>query len=259
MRMGTAFRCGFLYAAAGLLAAPRVEAFSFSVEPSRIEVSVPAGKQRGKSVRVQNKSEKPVHLKTYVLDVVFLPDGTSDFPEPGSTPWSCATWLRVVPEELDLPPGGMQDVRVSLAAPADSRGGYYAMIFFETGPSYVESGLGINFRIGAFTQATIPNTEVYQAKLADLAVESSAEVRVGLFNEGNVLFRPKGKLKIVDASQKRVRQVDFNPQRVGVLPNTLRIFRTRLEPLPPGSYRVKAELDYGTKYLLVGERAFDVK
>lgn len=235
-----------------------VHAFSFSVEPSRIELSIPPGKQRGKSVRINNRSEKPIHIRTYTQDVIFLPDGTSDFPDPGSTAWSAAKWVKVVPAEFDLPPGGMQEARVTVQLPEQASGGYYAMVFFETLPSYAEKGLGINFRIGALTQVTVPDTEAYQAKLANLTVPSPSSAIVELFNEGNVLIRPKGKIKLLDAREKRVAQLEFNPQRLGVLPTSLRQFSVELPALPPGTYRLRAEIDYGTRYLLIGEQTFSV-
>ena len=246
-----------LFAAFWLGAAPRADAFSFGVEPSRIELAVPAGKPRGRTVRVANRSDQPVHIRTYVTDVAFLPDGTSDFPEAGSTPWSCASWIRVVPQELDLAPGEGQDVRVSVAAPPESRGGHYAMVFFETLPSYAEPGLNVNFRIGAFTQVTITGTDTYAASLADLTAAPS-DIVVGVRNDGNALFRPRGRVKVFDARQAKVAQRDFNPERLGVLPGTVRAFHAPLDPLPAGGYHVKVEIDYGTKYLLVGEREFTI-
>ncbi len=234
--------------------------FGFSVEPSRIELSVPAGRQRGKTIRINNaRSDAPVHLKAYVRDVVLLPDGTNDFPPAGSTERSCATWIRLVPEELDIGPEKTGEVRVSAVVPDDATGGYYAMVFFESGPSYTEKGVGVNFRIGALTEVVVPETQRYDARLAGLTVETPERVTVGIFNDGNVLVRPTGKLKIFNARGKRVAQVAFNAQRLGVLPNSLRTFETTLEPLAKGSYRLKAEIDYGSRYLLVGERPFVIE
>ena len=235
-------------------------AFSFSVEPSRVELSVPAGKQRGKSVAINNShSDAPLHLKVYAQDIIFLPDGTNNFQPAGTTDWSCAKWIRTVPGEIDIPAGEVQDVRVSVTAPADARGGYYAMLFFESAPSYTESGLGVNFRIGALTQVTIPGTEAYQAKLANISVAGVSDLQLEIFNESNVLIRPKGAIKVFNAGGKKVAQHDFNLHGVGVLPRTLRQFHVDLGSLAAGAYRLKAEIDYGAPYLLVGERSFEIK
>ena len=237
----------------------RAHAFSFNVEPSRIELFIPAGKQRGKSVTINNsRADAAVHIKVYAQDIVFLQDGTNNFLSPGATAWSCAKWIRVVPDEIDIPAGQAQDVRVSVTTPEGAAGGYYAMLFFESAPSYAEQGMGVNFRIGALTQVTIPGTETYQAKLADVSVAEKA-LRIEIFNEGNVLARPKGKIKLFDAQGKKVAQYDFNQQGVGVLPKTLRQFHTDLGTLAAGSYRLKAEIDYGAPYLLVGERSVEIK
>lgn len=245
----------------GLCAAGNAWAFSFSIEPSRIELSIPANKQRGRTVTINNsRSQTPLHIRVYAQDIVFLPDGTNEYAKPGSTAWSCAKWIRVIPEELDIPAGKIQDVRVSIAVPEGARGGYYAMLFFESGPSYTnQQGLAINFRIGALTQATVPGTEAFQARLAELSIDASGAVRADLFNDGNVLVRPKGKIKLLNQAGKRVAQYEFNPERLGVLPQSLRTFWTHVDPLPPGAYRLKAEIDYGSRNLLVGERPLDVR
>jgi hypothetical protein len=84
---------------------------------------------------------------------------------------------------------------------------------------------------------------------------------VSIFNEGNILIRPKGRIKILDArGKKKLKQIDFNQRELGVLPKTLRKFYVELkEPLASGKYVLKAEIDYGTKYLLVGELPIDIE
>ena len=232
-----------------------VTAFDFSIEPARVELAVPAGKRRGKTVVINNsKSDHATHLTVYVRDVLYLPDGTHDFPPPGSTEWSCASWLQATPTELDVPAGQMGEVRISALAPADAVGGHYAIVFFETAPAYEQGSIGVNFRVGALVEVLVPGTEVQAAKLANLSFLPPKMIQADVFNEGNALIRPKGKIKIFDGANQRVAQITFNPNRLGVLPKTLRTFPTTLEtPLTSGTYRVRAELDYGTKQLLVGE------
>jgi hypothetical protein len=236
-------------------------AFGFSVEPTRAELSIPAGKRRGQTLTVRNaKADEAVHLRVYARDVMYLPEGKIEFPPPGSTDWSCASWLQIVPEEVDVPPSSSRDVRVSVIAPPDAVGGRYAMVFFETGSSYATEGIGVNFRVGALIEAVIRGTEQRAAQLKDVAFEPPSEVQVSVFNDGNVLFRPSGQVKVFDAVGKRVLQAPFNPTSLGVFPRTLRKIPTKLDaPLPPGSYRLRVEVDYGVRTLLVGERPFEIR
>jgi len=229
-------------------------AFGFNVDPARIEVSIPAGKRRGKTISVSNYSDHPMHLAIYLADVATAPDGTNEFPKVGTTEWSCAGWVQTVPAELDLKPGDTRDVRVSISAPPDARGGRYGMLFFETTPSYEQPGIGVNFRIGTLIDVTVSKTVQTQARLADVALVNAKELHVTLLNEGNALVRPTGRIKIFDARNAKIAQADFNPRQLGVLPKTLRMLTQDLErPLPPGAYRLKVEIDYGARSILVGE------
>ena len=251
--------CGLAGVAMAFAAAPAVWAFGFSVDPARVHVAVAAGKRRGQTLTVRNaKPDASTHLTIYVRDVTFLPDGTHEFPPPASTEWSCANWVEVVPKELEIPAKSSKEVRVSVAVPEGATGGHYAMIFFETGPSYAEQGIGVNFRVGALVEAVIPGTERYAARLKDLAFKSPTGVLAALFNDGNLLIRPSGLIKVFDGSGKKIRQVQLNPHNLGILPKTLRTFSTELEePLPKGNYQLKAEVDYGAQTLIVGERSFE--
>ncbi len=241
-----------------LLAICISDSFALSIEPARLELSIPAGRQRGKVVTIDNSdSPDPVHLKIYMEDVVFLPDGTTDYPPAGSTEYSCSKWIKVIPEEIDVPAKRSMNVRVNVAVPEGARGGYYGMLFFETTPT-VNNGLGINFRLGGLVDVSVTGTEERKASLANITWDRPNTVEIQVFNEGNVLIRPKGKIKIFDSRNKRVALADFNPQGWGVLPKSSRVLKAQLkESLKSGQYRLRAEIDYGTKYLLGGELQFE--
>ena len=234
--------------------------FAFSIEPSRSELSVPAGGRRGKTIIVDNtRSDTNLHLKAYIQDILFLPDGTNEFLEPGSTQWSCSKWVDIVPAEIDVPARSTGQVRLSVAAPRDATGGYYAIVFFESQPLYYEKGIGVNFRVGGLLSVTIPKTEIYKAKLADIVFTQPNAIAISIFNDSNVLIRPKGRVRIFNSSNKRIMQIDFNPERLGILPMTLRKFNVGLDKaLSKGNYRLKAQIDYGARYLLMGEMEFNV-
>lgn len=253
----------FILLCLAALLAVNQAALAFSIDPSRIELVIAAGRQKGAMITIDNsQSDEPVHIKVYLQDITYLASGDYDFLPPGSTAWSCAKWITVMPEELDIPPGRKENVRLSVALPPEAHGGYYAIAFFESSPSYTTiDGLGINFRIGALVDITVKNTEERKARLTNLAFNEPQQIEVSIFNEGNLLIRPKGRIRILDAQgKKRVKQLNFNPQAQSILPDTLRKFYVELdEPLANGQYQLRAEIDYGTKYLLIGERSIEVK
>ena len=256
-------RCGLAVLGALIIfgGAREAAAFGFSVEPARAQVSVPAGKRRGQTLTVRNaKPDEAIHLTIYVRDIINLPDGTHDYPPPGSTEWSCADWIQVVPPEIEVPPNSARDVRVSVAAPADASGGHYAVVFFESGPSYAEEGISVNFRVGAIVEAVVRGTERVAAALKTVAFVEPSAIRVDVFNEGNILIRPKGLIRVLGADGQKVRQLALNPSQIGVLPRTLRSLSTPIdEPLSPGDYHVRVEVDYGAPTLLIGEHGFAVR
>ena len=259
--MSRAIRTGLCIAVACLVAAGPAWSFGFSVQPARVAVSVPAGKRRGKTLTVKNaRPSEAVHLTIYVRDVRYATDGSNEFVDPGTTPWSCAGWVQVSPSELDIPANATRDVRVSVTAPPDATGGHYAVVFFETSPSYDEGGIGVNFRIGAVVEAVVPGTQRHDMRITNAAFQPPDTVAVTLFNEGNLLIRPKGALKIFDAAGRKVHQQHFNRPAVGVLPKTERQLIQKIEaPLAPGRYRVSAEVDYGARTLIVGELPVDIR
>lgn len=236
-------------------------AYAFSMDPARIELTIAGGRQKGKAVTIDNsRSDQTLHLKVYVTDVIFLPDGTNDFPPAGSTERSCAGWVKIIPEEIDIPAGKTQSVRVNVSVPQGAAGGYYGIVFFESASTSVEGGLNINFRVGGLLDVTVANTEVRQAKLTGISFTKPNYIDVDIFNEGNILIRPKGKIKILDSRGKKIKQLDFNPQGWGILPKSLRKFRSELkETLSSAKYRLKLEIDYGVKYLLVGELPIEIE
>ena len=133
-------------------------------------------------------------------------------------------------------------------------------MFFETSPSYQEAGIGVNFRIGAVVEAVVPGTQRYDMRMTNLTFEPAKGAHVSLFNEGNLLVRPKGALKIFDASGRKVHQQPFNRAALGVLPKSARMLTQPIDAaLAPGRYRVTAEVDYGARTLIVGELPIDIR
>ena len=211
----------------------------------------------------------PIHVKAYVNDLVYLPDGSNDFLSAGATPWSVNDWLKLSPTEFNIPAGEEVKVRYIAQIPKATQGGRYGVVFFEVSPPLNQlkgkTGAAINLRIGSIFLITVAGTERYSAELQDFVIgKPDAAGAFTLFcnvrNNGNILVRPHGTIKIIDADQAQIAELQINQEKTGVLPGTNRQFSVQYNQgkITPGKYFAQIVLDYGGDVLLGGQAAFDV-
>jgi hypothetical protein len=258
-----------LAASAAFMFVKPAEAIKLNIDPPRIEFSVKAGKTANGLVTLSNEEkDTALHIKVYLQDLIYLPDGTNDFMSPGSTPWSCAKWIKIRPVEFELLPGEKQNVRFNLFVPSDTKGGRYAIIFFEASPALVSGKRGasvdVNIRMGTIVLLTVQDTVTYKARLTNFEISDSDDkdflnIVVSVYNDGNVLIRPIGKIKVEDENGKKIDEMDFNTKGGGVLPKTGREFIVKYKkPVSGGKYNGIITIDYGGEVLIGGQSKFTV-
>ena len=253
-------------------AAQSAHAFKMNIDPPRVVISSDQGKEHSGYISVLNYHEDSlIHVKVYQRDIVYLPDGSNDFLPEGTTPWSVSDWLKVGPTEFDIPAGEEMKVRYIVNVPEDTRGGRYGVVFFEVSPPLEElegkTGAAVNIRLGSIILVTVNGTEEYLAEFKDLSVgkaerDGTFDIFCTIRNNGNVLIRPNGPVKIIDTSSKtEVAELVLNQSKSGILPDTSRQFQVTYEGarLPPGNYVVQAILDYGGEDYLGGQSDFQIK
>lgn len=259
-----------LVTAATLIFIKPAGAIKLNIDSPRIEFSTKAGKTANGLVIISNEeTDLALHMKVYVQDLIYLSDGTNDFVPPGSTPWSCAKWIKIRPIEFELSPSESQKVRFNISVPPGTEGGRYAIIFFEASPFLVPgkrgAGVDINMKMGTIVMLTVPDTIFYKAKLTNFEVSELYDdkdflrITVSVYNESNVLIRPMGKIKIEDENGKKIGEIDSNPKEGGVLPNTGREFIVKYKkPVSKGKYSAVITIDYGGEVLIGGQTKFTV-
>jgi hypothetical protein len=245
-------------------------AVSINIDPPRAEITVKPGEEKSGFIVVQNKDEVgSTHVKAYAEDVVYLPDGSNDFLPLNSTPWSLGDSIKIGPTEFDIPAGKQVMVRYVVSLPKDAKGGRYGVIFFEAGvppAEVVKIGANINLRIGTMLLVTAQNTAIFKAKIKELGVTPAEEkgkpltIACVIYNEGNVIARPSGSVKIIDAAKALVAEVPMNKEKGGVMPDTARTYYAECkELLKKGVYHAQVVLDYGGSSLLGGQTKFEIK
>lgn len=238
----------------------KAQALTFTINPSRLELTIPAGSTKAITVYADNtKSDVPLHVRVFLQDIAHLPDGTNNYLPLNSTPWSFADWITVKPIEFELPAGGYQGVRLSVSVPAEVKGGRYGVIFFEAAPPLGQKkGISAILRLGTVVSVDVDKTAVYKARLTKISTsksEEGLEIIVKLYNGGNVLFRPSGEVKIKDDKEREIARMELNPARGGVLPGASRIFKVKCgEPIQEGRYSIEAVVDYGGDVLIGGKK-----
>lgn len=246
-------------------------AVKMNIDPPRVNISVNPGEEASGYIAVFNYDEdEPIHVKAYINDLVYLPDGSNDFLPEGTTPWSVADWLKIGPTEFDIPPQEEVKVRYIAEVPEGIEGGRYGVVFFEMSPSLEKlkdkTGAAINIRLGSIFLLTVKGTEKYDAELQDLTVgkpdaNGAFEIYCTVKNNGNVLIRPNGPIKLIDSSKTEIVELILNEEKSGVLPGTSRQFSVQYDKgkITPGEYFAQIVLDYGADILLGGQTSFSVE
>src|ERR1700743_1225352 len=116
-----------------------VSAQGISVSPSRLLFSGDAGQRVTQALTVSNPSSHEVSFRVFLRDFYRDSLGEKIYLPPSSSPGSDAAWVDGLPDLIDLPAGGKQEISVHLNIPADTvmsqRGVKRCMIFLSQVPA----------------------------------------------------------------------------------------------------------------------------
>lgn len=251
-----------------ILAGVQLEAqpLEFGISPGDVElVPGPGGTASGVLV-VMNQSLRRVRFHVKVQDMYLRPGGELEILEPGSVAWSVANMVRLVPTEFDLDPKTMMPVKITVTVPGDARGGRYGAIVVSPTPVLQSGGERGTFfvivpKLAARLLVPVKGTEVVRGAITNMlaaprAGGKGADIKVVFRNSGNVHVRTSGDVTILNASGQQVGKLAL-PEAL-VLPASVREFKAFWEAnnLEPGTYTVRAVIDYGADVLVAGEVGF---
>ncbi|MBU4273894.1 MAG: hypothetical protein KJ907_08350 [Actinobacteria bacterium] len=234
--------------------------FNMTVFPAKFEIAVAPGASADFAINVRNDGAEDQNLRVYFMDYYIKPNNQFVFKEPEHYAYSCGTWLSTDTPELYAPAGKVSKKGFRVTVPGDAEpGGHYAVIFFEGQPPPGSQTLKARPRIGSLALVTVPGEIVREGEVKSVRVGSAwfwpkrkflffptttEKYRVAFYNKGNVHLTIKGKLTYSPTFGWGSGSLDLG--EITVLPKTTRYLEGVL-PKPPafGSYRVKAEVQYG--------------
>ncbi|RKY31502.1 MAG: hypothetical protein DRP68_04880 [Candidatus Omnitrophota bacterium] len=177
--------------------------FNLRIDTPKIKLKVKGGETITGSIKVENPSSEKIEVKIYLEDFLYTSpyDGAKQFFAPGTTEFSCSSWINFSPQEIVLPPFGKRRVNYSIKIPSEIEGGRYAVLFFETSLGEIEeeregANIVILGRIGTlfFLEA---KDSIKRADLENLKVEEGT-IKGDFVNRSNVVIVSRGNFYIMD-------------------------------------------------------------
>jgi hypothetical protein len=238
----------------------------FMVTPPRCELTMVSGQSQTEIINIINQdSTAPLRLKVSVKAWEKDKRGQITYYDPASKARSCGNWLVVNPSEFEIPAGGVETARFTVTVPESVKGSYWGIIFFESQPdTTVKITVGVRLvgRVGVSVYVNVDGTLQFQSEMTGLTYKRGGykrhEFTVGIKNDGNAFFRPKGALEIKDAAGKKINTTPIPDDQI-VLPGAQSDMKIIInEVIPPGRYTATINLDSGLPELLEGEVGFEV-
>lgn len=246
---------------------------SFVVSPMEHHLAVPAGTRGTVSLSIRNTGERSLSLRLYLADSTFGPDGQEEDVALGVLARSCAPWVDLEADLLDLAPGELRQVALDLTPSAEASGSYWTKVYIEevsVPEPVVEEHSGRRYqvfmrqRMGVRIFQEVPGTVVPELVVTNVDValggESQRMVALTAENRGNSLLRCQGWVELRTSRGELVETVRPSADgRFLVFPEGRRIIRAGLPPnLEAGTYSVLAIVDYGGESLVAGEQVLTI-
>jgi hypothetical protein len=222
------------------------------VEPAKIRLSISPGSSKTGIIKIYNLSPDAKNIKAYLEDWVYLPacDGTKDFRPAGTTNLSASGWITFSPSEFSLPAYGKQIVNFTVKVPPESKGGHYAVIFFESlmqEPKKGEEGVNVDLavRIASLIYIEPQGTINRNITIDDLKLSNEKnkfQIKAKFTNNGNVDVNTKGTFFIIDRKGMVYARGEFS--EVYTLPgDSANMFAEWPKLIPKGRYDMVMTID----------------
>ncbi|MFH1709668.1 MAG: hypothetical protein ABH860_01185 [bacterium] len=226
-------------------------ALSINIDPSNIKVVLRSKETKTGEILVQNLGGTRLKMKAYTEDWIYAPDGSKVFMKPGSSVYSCSSWIKLDPEDFELSPKEDKKVKYTIIAPENVSGGHVSVMFFEALTERLE-GIAVSGRIGSIVYQDTEGDIKRSGEIKDLFVIASAEgdpvsVNFSFNNNGNTHISSKPIIKILDGDRPIVEK---NLMNLNALPgDTKTSVITIDELLKEGRYKAQVELSFDNKTL----------
>jgi hypothetical protein len=235
-------------------------ALSINIDPSNIKLTLKSGSSTDGEIAVQNLGGNKIGIKAYTEDWVYAADGSKSFMKPGSSVYSCSSWIKLDPGNFDLAPNEVRKMKYTISSPGKTSGGHVSVIFFESTATNTE-GISVSGRIGTIVYIDTENDIKRSGEIKAFSVLTSEEgspldLSLSFNNTGNTYLSAKPTIKIT-SDDKIV--IENQPAYINTLPGDSKTSLITInKPLKEGSYKAQIELNFDDK-TLKSQTEFSIK
>ena len=226
-------------------------ALSINIDPSNIHITLKPGASNSQEILIQNLSSEKIKIRSYAEDWIYAPDGSKIFMKPGSSAYSCSSWIKLEQEKFELAPKEGKKVKFTISSPSNASGGFVSVIFFEAVIEKYE-GIAVSGRIGTIVYVDTEGDNRRAGEIKDFSALTSEEGKPLMFNisfnnKGNSYINARSNIKITDNGKTvlETRASDINTLPGDTKASTLSINKT----LKEGNYSAQVELSFDDKTL----------
>ncbi|MDR1997618.1 MAG: hypothetical protein LBQ83_04785 [Candidatus Margulisbacteria bacterium] len=124
-------------------------ALSLSLDQPSLHLETERGARTKHRLKLTNRGDTDLRLKVYAMDWRYMEDGAKEFLAPDTRPYSCADWLVLPQDRVQIPARSTLEYRFELKTPPNAAGGHQAVLFFETETADASGGLNYGLRLGS--------------------------------------------------------------------------------------------------------------
>lgn len=252
---------------------------AFSVDPGHLDLTYPAGATVTRSLIIENHSDQVLRVEGHATRLVFDEEGELVSGEMASSTSSCAQWIELKPNVLELKPGSRQVVRMMIVVPKGESGGKYANVVFTATPASTDKSQAWSGESGTLVSLRVGKEFTTLGKLGPITIDDGGP-SVGMVfgavfeNIGTIHVKPRASITIKKRVMPRtvpgieyvgpgslveVNSLDLGEEESMVLPGGKRFFGVALSSnLEPGDYVVEFLVNYGGKSPLYAMKEFTI-
>lgn len=243
------------------------------IQPSILEYHLSPGTTESQVIRIANLSDKKISFEAYLADWLRDSTGAHEYFKPDTLPSSCAKWVYLSKNFIEVEPGKTEELLVRLQGPpsmTEFKQMRWAMLFLQSASeqdSASRSNKQFNtkvkelLRVGIHIYQTPPSLTHAEAKgiaLKEVPAEKNA-YDFYLANTGDIMLECKVHMELTNVETGKEYKLDR--QEFPVFPSAKRKIRLTIPTtIPKGKYSALAVLDTGEESALEAiEKAIEVK